>query len=315
MKRSDIVVNSHVGPRVLPPLNMLRSFEAVARHRSVTRAANELSVTQSAVSHQIKSLERWLGQDLLQREGRNVGLTPAGESFYPRIAQALDQVEMASMSIRQKPNRDAFRLSVLPTFATQWLIPLLGKFCDLHPKVELQLITSGSSFDFAPSAYDLSIRCYSDAEVQLLRADSRWAEVEMHAFLDEQKTVVCSPALKAELRKLESLSSFTLLESRSIPLAWTHWLEHSELPTRLWPTKRLKFDHVHLAVNAAQLGMGLALASPSFVRESLAKQELFIPFPHLSIEPKKNYWIRPLGSQNHLGVKVFCEWLAKTASG
>lgn len=313
MKKSDPIVNSHISRRVLPPLNMLRSFEAVARHRSVTRAANELSVTQSAVSHQIKSLENWLGQNLLQREGRNVGLTPTGASFYPRIAQALDQVEQASVSIRQKPNRDAFRLSVLPTFATQWLIPLLGKFCDLHPKVELQLITSGSSFDFAPSAYDVSIRCYSDAEVQLLRVDNRWAGVEMHAFLDEHKTVVCNPSLKPSLKKLEGLNSQTLLESRSIPLAWTHWLEHSGLPTRQWPTKRLKFDHVHLAVNAAQLGMGLALASPSFVRESLVNKGLFIPFPHISIEPKKNYWIRPSGSRDHHGVKMFCEWLAKAA--
>ena len=312
-KPDDIVI-AHSRRRVLPPLNMLRTFEAVARHRSVTRAAMELSVTQSAVSHQIKSLEQWLGQDLLQRRGRNVGLTPAGECFYPRIAQALDQVEQASAGIRQRPNKDAFRLSVFPTFATQWLIPLLGIFCDLYPKIEVQLITSGSSFDFDPRAYDLSIRCYSDAEVQALRADNRWAEIEMHAFLAEHKTVVCSPGLSSSLNTLEDMSSQTLLESRSIPLAWTHWLEHSGLPAPKWPTKRLKFDHVHLAVNAAQLGMGLALASPSFVRDSIANQCLLVPFPNLSIEPKNNYWMRPASRNDNHGVNVFCEWLAKTAA-
>jgi len=310
----DEPVIAHARRRVLPPLNMLRTFEAVARHRSVTRAAMELSVTQSAVSHQVKSLEQWLGQGLLQRNGRNVGLTPAGEYFYPRIALALDQVEQASAGIRQKPSKNAFRLSVFPTFATQWLMPLLGIFCDLYPKTEVQLITSGSSFDFDPRAYDLSIRCYSDAEVQLLHADNRWAEVEMHAFLAEHKTVVCSPSLRSSIKTLEDLSSQTLLESRSIPQAWTRWLEHSGLPASQWPTKRLKFDHVHLAVNAAQLGMGLALASPSFVRDSITNRSLLVPFPNLSTEPKNNYWIRPRGRNDNLGVNAFCEWLAKTAA-
>lgn len=296
---------------------MLRSFEAVARHKNVTLAAKELSVTQSAVSHQIKSLEKWLGQPLLQRDGRNIRLTPVGESFYPTITEALDKIELASIAIRRRDHGRTFRLSAFSTFTTYWLIPRLELFCEAHPDIEVQLITSGTSYDFDPRSYDLAIRNYSDEELSSLRADKRWSEVEMHPFLSEYQTVVCSPELvvgKDALREVRDIRKHTLLASRSTPLAWTQWLEMSGIPPAEWPHKHMQFDHIHLALNAALQGVGLALAAPSIIRNVIRDRRLVTPFPEIVIARKRNYWIRPLSRAPLPEVDAFCRWLSDSGA-
>lgn len=299
--------------RSLPPLNMLRSFEAVARHKNVTLAAQELSVTQSAVSHQIKSLEKWLGQPLLQRDGRNIRLTLVGESFYPSITEALDKIELASLAVRRKNQGGIIRLSAFSTFTTYWLIPRVELFCEVHPDTEVQLITSGTSYDFDPRSYDLAIRNYSDEEVSFLRGDKRWSEVEMSPFLSEYQTVVCSPELmvgKNALREVRDIRRHTLLASRSTPFAWTQWLERSEIPPGEWPRKQMQFDHIHLALNAALQGVGLALAAPSIIRSVIRDGRLIIPFPQMVIARKRNYWIRPRNRALPPEIDAFCRWLS-----
>ena len=182
--------------RRLPSVNMLRAFEAAARHRSVTKAANELNVTQSAVSHQIKALEAWLGVTLVVREGRQLGLTPHGTAYLPSLSSAFDLMADATARIQRLTQRRVLSVNALSTLSAQWLIPQLAGFCARVPNVDVQLATTASVLDFGPADFDVSLRCLSEAELAMLRARPAWRGVQFGAFLPDALTPLCSPALR-----------------------------------------------------------------------------------------------------------------------
>lgn len=298
--------------RHLPPLSMLRSFEAVARHQSVTQAAKELNVTQSAVSHQVKALEDWIGQPLLRRQGRHIVLTEAATALYPALAQALDGMASACERLRMNPLRQGLKVNTYSTFATQWLIPRLTDFWALHPNIEVQVITSGKQRTLDPRAYDLSVRCFNEEEWRDAQRDPLWQGAVSKPFLPEHVTVVCAMQLLKEQRPEQiwaDAPNWTMLESQSEPQLWVKWLDIAGVPTELRPRKRMSFQHIDQTVTAAQQGLGMALASPSFLTHPIFSAQLGFPFPEIVIEPQQNYWIcSPLSvSSNH--VQLFCKWL------
>ena len=298
-------------PRRLPPLNMLRAFEAAGRLLSVTQAAHELSVTQSAVSHQIKALEEWLGVALVQREGRGLALTPAGAAYLPGLTGALDLMAQSTAGIERPMRRNTLAVNATSTFATQWLIPRLAAFCAQMPGLDVQLVTTVGHLDFEPADYDVSIRCFADGELAVLQQRTPWRGISAGIFLPDVLTPVCSPALLAggkAVHRPGDLARHTLLHSRSTPLVWQQWLQEAGIQG-IEPAGELVFDHAHLCVQAAIQGLGVALGNPRFLGEALASGLLAMPFPGLVSGDKKYYWmLSPRAAQDATSV-AFCEWL------
>lgn len=290
---------------------MLRAFEAAARLRSVTRAAQELSVTQSAVSHQIKALEEWLGTALVTREGRQLALTPEGAAYLPSLSTAFDLMADATHRIGRATRRRTLSVNALPTLAAQWLIPRLPAFCAQVPEADVQLATTVSVLDFAPAAFDVSIRCLSGEELAMLQARAAWRGVRFGAFLPDALTPVCSPVLLARWPaplKPADLARHTLLHSRSTPLAWRDWLAAARV-RKLRPAGELGFDHAHLAVQAAMQGMGFALGNPDLVADSVAAGLLAMPLRAWTTREKSFYWILAERSAEDAHALAFCDWL------
>jgi LysR family transcriptional regulator, glycine cleavage system transcriptional activator len=299
--------------RRLPALNMLRAFEATARHSSVTRAASELNVTQSAVSHQIKALEAWLGTPLVQREGRKIVLTKEGMDYFPSLSHALDLMAQATSRVEQKNRRNTLLVSVLSTFAIQWLIPKLNLFCAQWPQLDVQLNTTANLLDFDPAQFDVSIRCMTDEQFAFSAQQSLWHGVHTGAFLPDALTPVCAPSLLQNgmpLNVPKDLQHHTILHSRSRPLAWADWFNLAGA-AQLRPANEITFDHSHLANQAACQGLGLALGSPTLLTEMTANHLLHMPFPNQQIDVKNFYWIRSPRSIGNSSADAFCAWLER----
>ncbi len=291
---------------------MLRAFEAAGRLLSVTQAAHELSVTQSAISHQIKALEEWLGVALVQREGRGLALTTPGAAYLPGLTSALDLMAQSTAGIERLTRRNTLAVNATSTLASQWLIPRLSAFCAQMPGLDVQLVTTVGHLDFEPADYDVSIRCFADGELAALQGKPPWRGISAGSFIPDELTPVCSPALLVGARAMKTpqgLVRHTLLHSRSTPVAWQKWLEVARIPG-IQPAGDLVFDHAHLSVQAAIQGLGVALGNPRFLGEALASGLLTMPFPALLSGEKKFYWLMaPRAAQDAASV-AFCEWLA-----
>ncbi len=297
--------------RRLPSLHHLRAFEAAARHGSITLAAEELHVTQSAVSHQVKALETHLGVALFRRQGREIALTEAGKRYFPEIDAAFDRMAQATEDLGRGLQRPILTVNVTASMATRWLIPRLSSFCETHPDVDVHLATVEKVLDFNPQLFDVSIRCLDAAELASLRRRRDWDGVACEPFLDEALFVVCSPKLlrATPLARPADLKHHTLLHSQSAPGAWAQWLSEAGLP-RLKPRAELGFDKFHLALQAAARGLGVALGSLPLTAEELGNGSLLAPFPGILSQRKRYHCISPAKASDRPEVRAFRAWLA-----
>ena len=172
--------------RRLPPLSALRPFEAAARLESFSQAAAELHLTHGAVSHQVRALEEHLGTPLFARHGKRVTLTAAGRTFAERVRASLDELSAAAEALRAR-REDRLTLSVLPSFASRWLMPRLIRFMDAHPKVEVNVIASTALADFRNDEIDVAIRF----------GPGPWPPHDCEMFMEDEYFVVASPKLAA----------------------------------------------------------------------------------------------------------------------
>jgi LysR family glycine cleavage system transcriptional activator len=297
--------------RRLPSLHHLRAFEAAARHESITLAAEELHVTQSAVSHQVKALETYLGVPLFKRQGREILLTDAGRRYFPEIDAAFDRLAQATEDLGRTRHRPTLTVNVTASVATRWLIPRLSSFCEAHPDVEVHLATVEKVLDFNPQLFDVSIRCLDAATLASVRRRRDWEGVASEPFLDEALFVVCSPRLldTTPLSKPADLRHHTLLHSSSGPDAWKQWLAEAGLPL-LKPRAELTFDKFHLSLQAAARGLGVAIGSLPLTAEELANGSLLAPFPGILSQRKQYHWLSPAKATDRPEVRDFCAWLA-----
>ncbi len=299
--------------RRLPSLHGLRAFEAAARCGSVTQAADELNVTHSAVSHQVKALEAALGVTLIRRQGRRIALTAAGQAYYPELEAAFDQIAQATQRITAASVRPSLTINVCSSFAVRWLIPRLGSFCSARPQVDVRLATTEKMFEFNPHLFDLSIRSLTDAELEALRKRRDWEGVETRPFLDESNFPVCSPALLRDkpLTRPADLRRHTLLHSRSAPHAWSEWLAAAR--SRIDASTGLTFDNVHFTLQAAARGLGVAIGSRPLVQEELDNGTLVAPFPGIESEFEHYHAIYPAASNAVAGFVELRDWLLDAA--
>src|SRR5215813_6644701 len=204
-------------PRRLPPLNALRSFEAAARHESFTRAAEELSVTQGAVSHQVKALELELGIKLFNRERQRLVITSAGRDYLVVVRDALDRIALGTERLMQRQNAGALTISTSPDFAAKWLVHRIGRFAEAHPDIDLRVSATMHHVDFAREDVDLAVR----------HGDGTWAGLHMERLCAEQLFAVCSPKLATGRRQLSrpaDVLKFPLLHLES-GKEWSRWLD------------------------------------------------------------------------------------------
>src|SRR5258705_4665422 len=172
-------------PRQLPPLNALRAFEAAARSESFTRAAEELCVTQGAVSHQVKALEATLGIELFKRERQRLIITDAGREYLNVVRDALDRIAAGTERVLQRQNSGVLTVSTSPDFAAKWLVNRLGRFGEAHPGIDLRISATLQHVDFAREDVDLAVR----------HGDGNWPGLDVVRLSSEQLFVVCSPKL------------------------------------------------------------------------------------------------------------------------
>ncbi|WP_111494076.1 MULTISPECIES: transcriptional regulator GcvA [Marinobacter] len=293
--------------RRLPPLNALRMFEASARNRSFAGAAEELFVTASAVSHQIKTLEEYLGVSLFSRSKRKVELTPAGEQYLTSIKHALDEIEMATQRVTASDETNVVRISVAPNFLTRWLMPRMTRFQELYPDIELQINASMGLLDFNRTSTDMAVYF----------GNGEWNDIEVHFLRKVMLMPVCSPNLangRFPLATPGDLRHHTLISVSKRTWEWEDWLQQAGVEF-LTPKGSLQMSSGQLATAAAQEGLGVALADSTLTSREIKQGRLVVPFD-IKLDTHKAFYLvyrkhRPLTT----GMKAFKEWLMNEMQG
>lgn len=259
----------------LPSLNALYAFEVAARHGSFTKAAAELHVTQTAVSHQVKQLETELDVLLFRRTGRSVVLTPAGLAWQAELARVFERLRDANRRLRAeaKSERRVVSLTTIPSFGTRWLIPRLGSFLAAHPDIDLRISTSDALVDFASDSVDVGIRF----------GRGRYPGLRSEKLLDDHFVVVATPAHAAKVRRPRDLLEQVLL-SDDHDDAWPRFAESVGLAIPS-TTKRRRITDSGLLVEAAARGQGVALARRSLIVDELRTDRLRILLPEVPTIP------------------------------
>jgi LysR family glycine cleavage system transcriptional activator len=254
--------------RRLPSLPALRAFEAAGRHLSFRRAAAELLVTPSAISHQIQRLEQDLGATLFLRKTRAIALTPAGERYLDGVRRAFDLLEAETLSVRA-PERAVLRVSLLASFATHWLVPRLGRFAAAHPKIELRLEPSNTLADVRGGEADLAIRYGMGG----------WPEVEAERLMPDQIAPVVSPALLERgppiAQPADLLHHTLLLSYAREPIEWPAWATAHGFD--LARARTLMLHDYNIVLEAALAGQGVAMGRHSLIGERLRSGALVTP--------------------------------------
>jgi LysR family transcriptional regulator, glycine cleavage system transcriptional activator len=291
--------------RRLPPLNALRAFEAAARHLSFTKAADELFVTQAAISHQVKALETWLGQPLFRRKSRKLYLTEAGQAYAGPLGMAFDEIDTATARLSALDSSGTLTVSVLPSIAAKWLVPRMRGFRERHPEIDVRLSPSTHLTDFSREAVDVVLR-YGRGDWIGMRADQ---------FLTEDIFPVCSPDLLAgshPLRQPDDLKHHTLLHDDYYE-DWTRWLLAAgvrDIDTMHGPV----YEDSSNLLQAAMAGEGVALGRSALAADDLAAGRLVKAFD-ISLPVEFAYYVvAPETSADRPKVAAFREWVIETAA-
>ena len=292
-------------PRRLPPLNALKAFEAAARHESFTRAAEELNVTQGAVSHQVKALEAVLGLALFTREPRRLVITQAGRDYLNIVRDALDRIAVGTDQLLQRQSSGILTVSTSPNFASKWLVHRLGRFAEQHPAIDLRIGAALHHIDFSREDVDVAVR----------HAESPDAGLDCQRLYEEELFPVCSPALldaDLPLRSPADLTRLTLLhlDNRQDWLKWFKAAGVSVPDLSRGPV----LNQASMVIDAAVDGQGVALARTGLAARDLIAGRLVRPVP-LSLPVSYAYWIVcPKATANLPKIKIFRDWLLTEAA-
>lgn len=291
--------------RRLPPLNALRVFEETARCGSFTRAAQELFVTQGAVSRHIASLEAWLQVPLFERGRQGARLTPQGQAYYEAVRAGLDQIDFGTRQLRQGPDGRQLRIKLPPTFAIRWLVPRLARFHARHPDIDVQITTSHQRADFDREEVDVSIHSHA-------RPPQGPGLVRLFG---ETLLPVCAPGLLASgppLRKPADLARHVLLCSMNRPHDWPQWLAAAGAQG-IDGNGGLKFENAALAYQAAVDQLGVIVAILPFVSDDLASGRLVEPFALRAQTPGAYYLACNPARPKAARVQAFEDWVVQEA--
>jgi LysR family glycine cleavage system transcriptional activator len=310
----------------LPPLNALRVFEAAARHLSFKEAANELSITQAAVSHQIKSLEDYLGVQLFKRAGRGVQLTEAARAALPRLREGFDALAAAVETIHVRADETDLQITAPPVFTARWLMPRLAEFSRREPKIDVRVVASSRMVDAGALDAAAAIVAAHD-----LRSDTSGVEIHLGAgdypgyradrLFGVATVVVASPELVTgapPLREPADLARHTLLHDDAMDLvaqghAWQKWLEVAGVGDKVDGTRGPHFSTNMLSLEAASQKLGVALALRPLIDADLESGRLRAPFD-VALRPQSAYYlVCPEVIAERPAVVAFRKWLLQEA--
>ncbi|WP_199456050.1 MULTISPECIES: transcriptional regulator GcvA [unclassified Marinobacter] len=287
--------------RRLPPLNALKMFEASARSLSFSGASEELFVTPSAVSHQVKTLENFLGVELFHRSNRKVTLTPQGEQYLASVKHAFDEIEMATQRLSATQGASVVQISVAPNFLIRWLMPRMSRFRALFPDVELQINASMGLLDFNRTSTDMAVY-YGNGE---------WDDIEVEFLRKVMLVPVCGPGLLQTgppLEKPSDLANHTLIYVSKRTWEWDNWLKKAGVEF-ITPKGSMQLSSSQLTTAAAQENLGVALADQTLISREIESGKLVVPFD-IPLDTKKAFYLvyrkhRPLTK----GMEAFRNWL------
>lgn len=291
-------------PRRLPPLNGLKAFEATARLMNFSKAAQELFVTPSAVSQQVKSLENFLGIKLIKLVQGRLELTPAGEQYLPVLRDIFDRLETTTTTISRSPIQSIVSVTMLPTFAIRWLIPRLKSFHELYPTIDVRLICTVRVVDLEREDVDIAIRFGS----------GNWPGLSSSYLMGEEVFPVCAPELAngpVPLRKPSDLARHTLLHVETPPRQddWRLWLESVGAADEVDFRTGHRFDSSSIALRAATFRLGVAMAHRPFVEDDLRLGKLIAPFDH-KLRVDGAYYVAYVDRKDRRAkVEAFTNWL------
>ncbi len=298
--------------KIIPSLNALRAFEAAARHCSFSRAAEELHVTPTAISHQIRSLEDQLGFQLFERLGSGLTLTPKGARYFPPLKRAFDSIGQATEDICSTETSESLVIGVLPNFAIRWLIPRLPDFHAKHRGIDVQLATAHQHLSFGEAGVDVAIRAGTR-----ITTDIDVANIQSDLLFTCELFPVCSPALLEiaanSITEPTDLGNHTLLHCAPSMNDWRSWLSRWGCD-QIDPEKGPRFDSYAMCLEAAVHGMGFAMSSFPFVADDLASGRLVAPLDRTVPQNRAWYLLYPDIASMRQRVGAFREWILDEVS-
>ena len=289
-----------------PPVHLLKAFTETARLGSISRAAEALHLTQSAVSKQVQELELSLATPLFERVRKRLILTPAGLRYEVAVRAVLAQLEAATLEvITSRDGGGALHLSTLPTFGAKWLIPRLPRFQQAHPQTALHFVPYVQGYDFHRADLDCSI----------LFGNGSWAGATADYLTGREVMLIAPPAPRKRplVRKPADIAGFTLLQHVSVPNAWTHWCQaHGLQGINAFAGPQL--DQFHSLIRAGAAGMGLALVPRCLVRDDVLAGVVSAPIDDGYVDDM-GYWLcYPPAKANHPPLAGFRRWILDECS-
>src|ERR687889_885048 len=292
-------------PPPLPPLNALKAFEAAARHESFTRAAEELCVTQGAVSHQVKALEAELGLKLFARERQRLILTEQGREYLAVLRDAFDRIALGTERLRQRQTSGVLTVSTSPDFAAKWLVNRLGRFSETHPEIDLRISAAMHHVDFAREDVDVAVR----------HGDGNWPGLDVVRLSREELFPVCSPKLMSgprAIREPADLLKHPLLHMEDRQ-NWARWLQAAGIRDT-GAVHGPVLNRASMLIDAAVDGQGVALARTTLAAWDLINGRLVRPF-QVAMRLAKSYWIvAPKATASLPKIAAFRDWLLAEAA-
>lgn len=290
--------------RKIPSNSALMAFEASARHGSFARAADELALTEGAISRQIGRLEEFLGVTLFERVGNRVRLLPNGERYALQVRETLDRLERDSQYLMGQPSGGAsLDIAILPTFAIRWLIPRLKPFQERHPNITLHLAERMEPFVLAGSGFDAAIHFDHPA----------WTGMRTNRLLHEKLVPVCNPALLHGGEGTVSLDELPRLHRRQNPDAWQRYAQETGIALT-HPAVGARYDLHSMQIEAALAGLGVALVPRLYIETELAEGRLVAPWPDSESISKTFCLVLPEPIRLSEGpIQMFANWLIEEA--
>lgn len=293
--------------RHLPSLKALRTFEAAARHSNLTRAAEELGVTQGAVSRQVRLLEDRLDVHLFTRVGKRVELTAEGRRYLGPLTRALNMIEAATIDVlATRGGSRVLKISTLPTFGMQWLVPRLASFRKQQPNILASMYTSNRPVDLVAENFDLAIRY----------GDGRWADVISELLLAEDIIPVCSPKLLKNKKPFSDpvkIFKHVLLHTVTRPAAWAEWCDCAGVELNVLPYG-VEFEDFFMTVQGALAGLGIAILPRLLILDHLNCGSLVAAYPLAAPSKASYYLVGHPARWDDPAVTVFRQWIRNEAS-
>lgn len=291
----------------LPPLDSLRVFEAAARLGSYQKAAEELNITPSAVSHRMRTLEAQLGVKLFERDGRGLTLSADGARFLTPVAEGIERLRAATNAVVRRPGEGPLAMTVAPGFAMRWLLPRLGRFQREFPNIEIRFDSTAESLDLVSRQLDLGIRF----------GFGEWPGLTAERLFSYDWVPVCAPVLAEEGRRLQDpsdLSDFTRLHVSVRPDDWRMWLLAAGVEG-IDPEAGPVFESMPVALEAAAQGMGVLVAERHMIGEDVTTGRLVTLFDEIHVPSSGAFYlVYPEGGLRDRRLRAFRDWLFRERS-